>query len=94
MMAVVEFRESTGGWPFSLYELQYQTEKNKKIIDDFQYRYIYFLPRKNDRLEVFFDDYKKELYLDVEGKTDLNRFSGVINFYKSNGKFVWKVKMR
>jgi hypothetical protein len=94
MMAVVSFRESTGVWPSNLYQLTYQTEKNKKIIDDFQYQSVDFVNKKNGKLVVYFDDYKKVLYLDVENKIDLNRLSGRIFFYESHGKFVWKVKMR
>ena len=94
MMAVVEFRESTGGWPASQFELENQKAKNWKIIHDFQYRNLHFQQRKGDELFVYFDDYKRELYLDVPGKTDLNTFHGVICFYKNNEKFVWKVKMR
>ena len=49
---------------------------------------------KNDRLVVHFDGYKKKLYLDEDEKIDLNRFNGNIDFYKSRGKFVWKVTMK
>lgn len=94
MMAVVEFRESTGTWPGNVYQLSYHSIKNKKIIEDFQYESIFFHPGENDRLIVYFDHYKKKLYLDPEELTDLNRFNGKISFYKSNGKFVWKVKMK
>lgn len=94
MMAVVEFRESTGGWPSSKFELQHHKENNFRIVNDFQYQMLHFQQKKDGRLFVFFDEYKRELYLDVPGKTDLNRFHGVICFYKIEGKFTWKVKMR
>ena len=81
-------------WPSAVYQLISQDEKNKKIIDDFQYERLDFISRKNDRLIVHFDGYKKKLYLDEDEKTDLNRFRGDISFYKSRGKFVWKVTMR
>lgn len=94
MMAVVSFREATGVWPGSLFELESHEEKNKKIIADFQYNSVDFARKKNDKLSVSFDDYKKQLYLDNEDKIDLNRLQGTIAFYKSDGKFVWKVKMK
>ena len=93
MMAVVSFREATGVWPTAPYQLISHDDRNKKIIDDFQYALIYFSPRKNDRLIVHFDGYKKKFYLDDDDKTDLNRFRGHIVFYKSGDKFAWKVKM-
>ena len=93
MMAVVTFRENTGVWPGSLYQFTFYSQENKKIVDDFQYHSIYFHQKKNDRLVVSFGDYKKELYLDPGGKIDLNSLGGIITFYSSNGKFVWKVKM-
>ena len=95
MMTVVDFRESTGGWPSTVYEFQNQAPKNQKILHDFQYSNIYFKPQGSEKLKVFFDGYKRELYLSPEeGQIDLNRFYGVIHFYKTKGKFVWKVKMR
>lgn len=94
MMAVVSFRENTGVWPSAVYQLISQDEKNRKIIDDFQYERLDFISRKNDRLVVHFDGYKKKLYLDEDEKIDLNRFNGNIHFYKSRGKFVWKVTMK
>lgn len=94
MMAVVEFREDTGGWPGSQYELEHHRPKNPRIINDFQYRNLHFQQKKDGKLFVFFDEYKKELYLDVPGKTDLNRFHGLICFFKTGDKFAWKVKMR
>lgn len=94
MMSVVSFRESTGVWPSSLYQLELHTEKNKQIIEGFQYQSVYFTSKKNDRLLVSFDNYKKQFYLDEDDKVDLNRLRGNILFYKSNDKFVWKVTMQ
>lgn len=94
MMAVVSFREATGVWPGSLFELESQAEENKKIINDFQYQSVIFSRKQNDKLIVSFDNYKKRLYLDEDDKIDLNRLQGTIAFYKSGGKFVWKVKMK
>lgn len=92
-MAIVNFREVRGNWPPSLTELELYSIENRKIINNFQYESVAFVIKNNDRLIVYFDNYKKELYLDVPDKTDLNRFRGKIIFYKSNNKFVWKVKM-
>lgn len=94
MMAVVEFREAAGVWPGSVYQLASQSGKNKKIVDDFQYQSVTFTNKKNDKLSVSFDDYKKQLYLDEEDKIDLNRLRGTIAFFKSDGKFIWKVRMK
>jgi|GEM_PF-6450830 len=93
-MAVVDLRESTGVWPSTLQQLTFHTIKNKTIIEDFQYRLVDFVHKKNDKVIVYFDDYRKKLYLDPEDRTDLNRFRGVIHFYSSKDKFVWKVKMK
>lgn len=94
MMAVVNFRETTGVWPSAVYQLVSHDEKNRKTIDDFQYERLDFVLRKDDRLVVYFDGYKKRLYLDEDEKIDLNRFRGNIGFYRSQGKFAWKVTMR
>lgn len=95
MMSVVDFRETTGVWPSSISQLQLHTAKNKKIIEDFQYQSVYFTTKKDDRLQVTFDNYKKQLYLDEPGKVDLNRLRGNILFSKSrDNKIVWKVKMQ
>lgn len=93
MMAVVNFRETTGVWPSAQYQLISHDNRNKKVIDDFQYGRLDFFPRKNDRLIVHFDEYKKKFYLEGDNKTDINRFRGNIVFYKSGEKFAWKVKM-
>ncbi|MGZ5133610.1 MAG: hypothetical protein ACXWCG_00615 [Flavitalea sp.] len=94
MMAVISFRESTGVWPGSVYQFTNHAERNKKIIDAFQYHSIYFHQKKNDKLIVSFGDYKKEFYLSPgDGQIDLNSLGGIITFYNSNGRFVWKVKM-
>ncbi len=94
MMSVVGFRESTGVWPSSLYQLELHTEKNRQIIENFQYQSLYFTSKKDDRLLVSFDNYKQQLYLDEDDKVDLNRLRGKILFYRSNDKFVWKVTMQ
>ena len=93
MMAVTDFREATGVWPTNQFQLENHTRKNRQVIQDFQYETLYFTLKKDDRLEVFFDNYKKTLYLDIPGKTDLNRLHGKINFYKSGDKLAWKVRM-
>ncbi|MBC7827761.1 MAG: hypothetical protein H7122_08450 [Chitinophagaceae bacterium] len=93
MMAVVNFRELRGNWPPSLNELGLYSIENRKIIKDFQYQTADFVIKNNDKLYVYFDNYKKELYLDDPDRTDLNRFHGRIIFYKSKDTFVWKVKM-
>ena len=93
MMAVVNFRELRGNWPPSLTELGLYSIENRKIINNFQYQTVDFVIKTNDKLYVYFDNYKKELYLNDPDRTDLNRFRGRIIFYKSNDKFVWKVKM-
>lgn len=93
MMAVVNFRETTGVWPSAQYQLISHDDRNKKIIEDFQYAQIDFFTGKNDKLVVHFDGYKKRFYLDDDDRTDLNRFRGNIFFYKSGDKFAWKVRM-
>ena len=95
MMAVVKFRENYGVWPPYLTELEAKYPENKKIMENFQYQTVTFEIKDIDRLTVFFYDYKlKPYWPDNNDKTDLNAFNGRINFYKSKGKFVWKVKMR
>ncbi|HET9279233.1 MAG TPA: hypothetical protein VFN95_13640 [Flavitalea sp.] len=94
MMAVVDFREKYGVWPPSLSEMEIKSVENKKIINDFQYRIVDFRIRDNDNLTAYFYDYKKISYYGDPEKIDLNAFHGRIKFYKSEGKFVWKVKMK
>lgn len=93
MDAIVEFRELYGVWPTSLTDLSVTSERNKKIISDFQYASADFNSSDSDKLTVHFYNYKKDLY-SSDGKIDLNAFHGFIYFFRSNGKFGWKVKMK
>jgi hypothetical protein len=94
MMAVVSFRETYQVWPPSLSELALKSPENRKIIEDFQYAVVDFVIKDNDHLTAYFYDYKKKSYYSDNDKIDLNAFHGRIRFYNSNGKFVWKVKMK
>lgn len=94
MMAVVNFRELYGLWPPSLTELGSKSKENRKIIDDFQYEFVDFVSRDIDHLTLYFYGYKKKSYYHNDNKIDLNAFQGKIKFFKSNDKFVWKVKMK
>lgn len=94
MMAVTQFRETYGVWPPSLSELALKSNEYNKVISDFQYQNADFVIKDNDRLTVFFYNYKKQSYYGDNTKIDLNAFHGRINFYKSGGKFVWKLKMK
>ena len=93
MMAVVDFREKYGVWPPSVSEIVIRVPTSKKIIEDFQYETANFVIKDNDHLTVYFSGYKKKSYYADETKIDLNAFHGRINFFKSQGKFVWKLKM-
>lgn len=96
MDAVVRFREFYGVWPAALNDLSSVSETNRKIINDFQYLSADFESSNQDKLKVKFYNYKKDLAISKnnDNQVDLNAFHGVIYFFKSNGKFVWKVKMK
>lgn len=94
MMAIAQFRETYGAWPPSLSELALKSPEYQKVIDDFQYQSADFVVKDVDKMTVYFYNYKKQAYYGDNDKIDLNAFHGRINFYKSNGKFVWKMKMK
>jgi hypothetical protein len=94
MDAVVKFRELYGVWPGSLNDLSLTSEANRKIINNFQYASADFKSSNSDKLTIHFYSYKKELYNADESKVDLNAFHGFIYFSRSNGKFVWKIRMK
>jgi len=94
MMTVVNFREKYGVWPPSLGEMELMLPEAKKIIHDFQYQSVDFLIKDGDNLTVRFYNYKKTSYYADPSKIDLNAFQGRIRFYKSDNKFVWKVRMK
>ena len=94
MMTVVNFREKYGVWPPSIGEMELMFPEAKKIIHDFQYQSLDFLIKDKDNLTINFYNYKKTLYYGDPTVVDLNAFQGRIRFYKSDNKFVWKVKMK
>lgn len=91
---VASYRETHGFWPASLVILKNTSPGNDKIIDDFQYAWVEFKIKSDDKMTMYFSQYKKEPYISNNDKIDLNVFNGRVNFFKSNGKFAWKVKMQ
>ena len=91
---VVRYRESFGFWPASLVILRKTAPANEKIIDNFQYAWVDFKAKDDDRMTMRFAQYKKLPYMANPDKIDLNAFHGKVYFFKANGKFAWKVKMK
>ena len=93
--AIIEFKESSGSWPHSIAELVAGRPEYQVYVQQLQYRVVSFVPRKNGVLKVYFSDYRREKHNDFPGVSkdaiDLNAIHATVRFYKSNGKYVYKV---
>ena len=92
---IVDFRIEQMGWPVSKADFMSKGIKYYEVFNDFPYQETHFkIIDSNNMLFSFYqhindiDNYKRT------NKVDLNSYGGSVRFFKENGKFIWKLKMK
>lgn len=94
MDGIVNYHTQNHEWPNSLQQFAGSSAANYQLVQDFKYYNADFKVINNNRLNVYFYNYKKESYLiDLNGKIDLNALQGVMRFTKTSQGYTWKIRM-
>lgn len=92
---MVDFRIEQGGWPISRQDFIGKGIKYYEVLNDFPYQTTEFKIKDSNTMTFYFSEYIQDIerYKKTQ-KVDLNSYSGHVNFYKENGKFLWTIAMR
>jgi hypothetical protein len=92
---IVDFRLEQMSWPISKHDFISKGIKYHEVFKDFPYQQTTFkIIDSNTMIFSFYDHIKDQLELKRTNKIDLNSYAGSVRFYKENGKFLWKVKIK
>ncbi len=69
--------------------------KYYEVLNDFPYQETSFNVIDSNNMVFTFYRHKKDIEnYNKSKKVDLNSYGGSVKFFKENGKFMWKLKMR
>jgi hypothetical protein len=92
---IVDFREEFGCWPSSKEDMLSKGKKYADAFNGFKYNYTQFrIIDSNTMVFYFYGHIKDELTRQETGESELNSYHGRVRFYKHDGKFIWKLKMK
>lgn len=92
---IVDFRIEQMGWPTSKTDFISKGIKYYEVFENFPYQYTDFKIIDSNTMTFTYSQHIKDVKkFDKTEKVDLNSYGGSVNFYKENGKFIWKIKKR
>ena len=93
--SIVDFREEFGCWPSSKEDIISKGKKYSDAFIGFRYNYTMFKIIDSNNMIFYFSDHIKDAqkYHDTQ-QIELNSYHGSAKFYKHDGKFIWKLKMK
>jgi hypothetical protein len=92
---IVDFRIAEGGWPINKMDFSNKGIKYYEAIKDFPYQTTEFKIKDNTEMTFYFRDNIKDMERYKKNKKiDLNSYNGNIHFWKEDGRFLWKIKMK
>lgn len=69
--------------------------KYYEVLNDFPYQETNFNVIDSNNMVFSFYRHKKDIEnYNKSNKVDLNSYGGSVKFFKENGKFMWKLKMK
>jgi hypothetical protein len=91
---IIEYREEFNGWPYSKEGFISKGKKYFDAFNGFPYLGMQFKVISDDKMIFyFFDHVKDNKNMNESGMIELHSYHGKVYFYKSNNKFIWKLKM-
>jgi hypothetical protein len=91
---IIEYREEFYAWPYSKEQFISKGKKYKEAFDGFPYLDAVFKVIDDNRMTFFFSHHNRdEARYERTKQIDLNNYHGKVKFYKTNNKFIWKLKM-
>lgn len=92
---IVDFRIEQMGWPTSKADMMSKGKKYQEVFNHFPYQETHFRIIDSNNMVFSFYQHRK----DVENykqsrKADLNSYGGTVKFFREDGKFLWKLKMK
>ncbi len=92
---MVDFRIEQGSWPASRQDFIGKGIKYYEVLNDFPYQTTEFKIRDSNTMTFYYSNHIKDIkQYNKTKKVDLNSYSGHVDFYKENNKFLWKIIMR
>jgi len=92
---IVDFRIEQRGWPVSRQDFISKGIKYYEVFDGFQYQTTSFNVIDSNTMDFYFRDHIKDIEKEKRTRrTDINSYNGSVHFYKENGKFLYRIKMR